>query len=474
MTGKISVVLTTYNRQKLLKRAIKSILNQSFEDFELVIVDDHSTDGTKKMVKKIKDDRIKYIRMPKNCGFDSKPKNTGIKKAKGKYIAFMDDDDTYRKDALKVLYNYITISKADLVYGDYIYHNRSMNKISKKENKLGWSVDFDITLLSRMNYIAMPVVMVKKECLLEVGGFDENIPKFKDWNLWIRLAKRGYKFLHIPIPITDVYVQEHSISSKYKIDTDKQGNYLPTYFNPADCNIYSTSTSIGSNKPLKVAIFSMTMDRAEYTEKCFKQMKKTAGYPYTHFVIDQASKDVKYLKNAEDIKVKFYDKNVGIAKGWNDAIEWIKKNGDYDIIIKVDNDAYFLTKMWLREIIDIFKKQRKIILSPYVEGLDSVPGGVLRQREGTSPYVMIGDKVLGMVSHLGGIVYATPTELYDDWKFEEDMKGNRDFILSQYAKSIGYQLMYLEETRVEHIEGTKGQHKRYPKYYDKMSYEKGV
>ena len=86
---------------------------------------------------------------------------------------------------------------------------------------------------------------------------------------------------------------------------------------------------------------------------------------------------------------------------------------------------------------------------------------------------MVNDKILGLVPHLGGIVYASSNELYNVWKFEEDMKGNKDFILSQFAKQIGYQLAYMEETKVEHYEGTKGQHKRYPDHFKKMSYEKG-
>lgn len=468
---KVSCVLTTYNRCKLLKRAIKSVFDQSFKDWELIIVDDHSKDRTRFIVNNLLKknpehiSRVKYIRLKENHGSDSYPKNFGIKNATGKYVAFLDDDDAYKVDALKVLYNYITQSGADFVYGDYIFHDKGVNRVSKKINKVGWSLDFNAKVLQKMNYIAMPVTMMKKECLLEVGGFDENIPKFKDWNLWIRLAKRGYKFLHIAIPITDVYVQEKSVSSKYEVNIDDQGNYLPTFFDPVDCPIYSTKSCLGKEKPLRVAVFTMTMNRLYYTKKCFEQMKKTAGYNYDHFVLDNGSGDgtVEWLQTHENsfCEVLYEKENIGIAKGWNKCIEQIK---DYDIIIKVDNDAYFLTDNWLKEFIEIFRRNRQFIISPNVEGLDAVPGGAIRQGISGSNYTMLNDRVLGLAPYIGGIVYAVSKELYDNWKFEEDMKGNKDFILCQYAKQIGYQPVYMEELRVEHYEGTKGQHKRFPEH----------
>jgi len=281
---KITCITTTYNRKKLLKKTIKSVLRQSFEDFEYIIVDDCSTDGTEKLVKSFKDKRIKYLKTKKNCGYDSYPKNLGIKNATGDFITFLDDDDVYRPDALKILFKYLQHSGADVVYGDYLIEE-------KGKMKPGWSVDFSAKLLQKMNYIAMSVIGVKKECLLEVGGFDENIPKFKDWNLWLRLQKRGYKFLHIPIIITEVYLQKKSISNKFKVEYDQEGKYLPTYFNPADCEIYASKTILGKKKPLKVAIFTLTAGRKYYFQKMLQSMIKTNNYPFEWIVIDNASND---------------------------------------------------------------------------------------------------------------------------------------------------------------------------------------
>lgn len=90
----VSVIIPTYNRAHLLGRAIQSVLAQTYEDFEIIVVDDASTDVTEQVVKSFADDRINYIRHQKNKG-GSSARNTGIKAAKGEFIAFLDSDDEW-------------------------------------------------------------------------------------------------------------------------------------------------------------------------------------------------------------------------------------------------------------------------------------------------------------------------------------------------------------------------------------------
>ena len=90
----ISVIVPTYNRADLISETIESILNQTYKYFELIIVDDGSTDNTEEVIRKFKDSRIKYIKTD-NWGGPARPRNTGIKKTKGEYIAFCDDDDIW-------------------------------------------------------------------------------------------------------------------------------------------------------------------------------------------------------------------------------------------------------------------------------------------------------------------------------------------------------------------------------------------
>jgi len=464
----ISVIISTFNRRVSLEKAIKSVFKQSFTDYEIIIVDDCSIDKTESFVKNLqnqyKDKKIVYLKTEKNFGHDSLPKNIGIKASKGELICFLDDDDVYMTDTLKIRYNYLKQSGASIVYTDYF--NR------EKNGKLtpGWSVDFNPTILKQMNYITNDGILIKKEWLLKVGGFDETIPKFKDWNLFIRLAKVGASFLHVSIPCLIVKQEEDSISHKYKVDYDSQGRYLPTFFSPENCSIYSTKTILGEEKPLKVAIFTLTKDRLEYTQRTFKGLRTTAGYPFDHFVIDQGSKDgtVKWLKNYKAKHIQFNQKNEGIGKGWNDAIKKIKEIGGYDIVIKLDNDTEFITQDWLKEMIELFRRNKKIILSPAVEGLENAPGGVLRENSGNSSYVLLNDRVLGNVPYLGGICLAIPIELYDNFKFEEASfyTGGKDVEICLYGRRNGYGIYYCEELRIKHMDTTTGQQEKYPDYFE--------
>lgn len=469
MSARVSVIISTYNRKDLLKKAIRSVLDQSFPDFDLIVVDDCSpnTDAVEKLVNSFGDPRVRFVRTDKNYGHDGHPKNVGIAMATGEYVAFLDDDDVFRRDALKILLTYAIESKMDVVYGDYLI-----------DGKPGWSIDFSVSHLSQMNFIAMDVALVRREALLKVGGFDEDVPKFKDWNLWLRLQKSGANFLHIPIIVSEVSMQKESVSDRFKAEVDEGGRVKPTYFNPADCLIYPENTSLGTQKPLKVAVYTLTMNRLEYTKRMYQSIDERAGYPFDWYVIDQGSTDgtQEWLKKltrdrgveagVRTFRYRLYEKNVGLAKGWNAIVDFIKSSGDYDIIIKVDNDAEMLSADWLKAMVGVFERNRKLILSPYVEGLDSTPGGVLRQRaSGDSPYMLINDRVLGLVPNIGGIVFATPIEAWDDYKFDELYEGNKDLLFCQHARRKGYGCFYMEELRVWHIDGTKGQHEKYPEYF---------
>lgn len=474
MNPAVSVIITTFNRRKELKRAIRSVLNQSFGDFELIVVDDCSDYSVSGLVKEFRDPRIKLFRTKENSGHDALPKNMGLLAAKGEFVAFLDDDDEYRADALKILLTYARESAADVTYADYI------NRKPDGKAAPGWSLDFNVAALQKFNYISMCCVMAKRSAVLAAGGFDEAVPKFKDWNLWLRMQKNRAVFFHVPIIVTEVRQLEGSVSSKFRNDVDEQGRYLPTYFDPVDCPIWPAKTSIGEERPLRVAVYTMTMDRLEYTKVMAAAMDRLAGYAFDWFVIDQGSKDgtQEWLKRCtrdhgskwrKQLQYRLYEANVGLGKGWNNAIEWVRSAGGetpYDIVIKVDNDAQMLTEGWLAAMIEIFRRNRNVCLSPYVEGLDGSPGGVLRQRSsGEMPYLMINDMVVGIVPHLGGIVYATPLCVFDEFKFDEESKGNKDVLLSQHAGQRGFTLFYMEQFRVWHIDGTKGQEAKYPEYF---------
>lgn len=460
---KISVVITTFNRLKELKKAVDSVLSQTFKDWELIIIDDCSDKDEKRLknyLKKLssKDSRIRHVIRSTNFGQHTRPKNEGSRMANAPYVAYLDDDNRYRRDHLQILYTYIEKWKdIDVVYGD----RWLIDKTGQGKDMMGITSDFNFSRLSQQNYIDTSDVLIKKEWLEKVGGWDEELPKFADWNLWVRLAKAGAKFKRIPIIITDYCVHRGCNQFKFNSGVDPNtGLVLPT-FQPDGCFIWPEKTLYGKRPELKVAVFTLTMNRLDYTKRMHKSMLKMAKYPFDWFVIDNASIDgTKEWLNGK-VKVAFANsENYGISKGSNQALDLI---GDkYDIVIKVDNDCEFLTEGWLKEIVDLFNRNRKLVVSPRVEGLRDNPGGVPRQR-----YIYIGEHFMGTAPHLGGICCAALSEIYKDFRWEEKdfFHGEQDYVFSQYATKQGFLLAYMENIIVEHIDTTSGQEEQYPEYF---------
>lgn len=280
---KISIITSTYNRPERLIAAIESVKNQTFEDWEMIIVDDCSTDTTEQVVKGYLDDKIKYIRLAENFGNDTRPKNVGIMASTGEYVSFLDDDNTYRPDHLQSLINVLEREEVDGVYGDRFIH------INNEPHGIGVHSDFDPMLLMTRNYIDTSDVLLKRDFLFDLGGFDERFKKYIDWNLWVRAAKAGKKLKRVPIVITDYYVHDGAKSVRVE---DTVNNY-PAW-SAFDCEV--RLDYLGKKEPPKVAIFSLVYEREEYTETCFDSLYNTSGYPFEHVVVAQLPSDAEFIK----------------------------------------------------------------------------------------------------------------------------------------------------------------------------------
>lgn len=189
----VSIVMPTCNRAEMLDRAIKSVLEQSFEFWELIVVDDISTDNTEEMMKNYEklDSRIKYFRIPvDNRPGISKYLNFGIENSKGKYIARLDDDDYWIfKDKLKYQVEFLD-NKHDYVItgGGIIMINskgKPIFKYLKKENdeNIRRSILF-------ANPFSHPTVVFRKDSAIKVGLY-KDIPFAEDWDFFLRLGLIG-------------------------------------------------------------------------------------------------------------------------------------------------------------------------------------------------------------------------------------------------------------------------------------------
>lgn len=210
---KVSVIIPTYNRADLLPRAIGSVLNQTFRDFELIVVDDGSTDNTKEVVKEFqkKDERVRYIWRENSSGA-AKPKNEGIKNSKGDYIAILDSDDKWLPGKLQKQLELFENSSNPRV-GFVSCHALVIDEKSGK--KLEYKIPRYKNVLKNIltqDYMGSGSGMVYKKSVFDNAGlFDENLKTGQDWEIRIRLAQK-YDFDFVPRPLFKYYIHSENIS----------------------------------------------------------------------------------------------------------------------------------------------------------------------------------------------------------------------------------------------------------------------
>lgn len=211
----VSVVIPTYNRAHLLKRSVGSVLAQSYKNFEIIIVDDFSTDDTQQVVMSMQDSRIRYIRLDQNYG-GSYARNVGIRSSNGLYIAFQDSDDEWCRTKLQE--QIVLLENSDKNVG-LVY--TGFNRVSDEDvvyvpsgcvRKKQGDVFFEII---RGNFVGTPTVLIRKKCFDRAGYFDVDLPRLQDWDLFIRVSMY-YKFLLINKPLVLAHHQSDSISANKK------------------------------------------------------------------------------------------------------------------------------------------------------------------------------------------------------------------------------------------------------------------
>ncbi|RKY32600.1 MAG: glycosyltransferase family 2 protein [Candidatus Omnitrophota bacterium] len=198
----VSVVIPTYNRAHLVGRAIESVLNQTFQDFEILVVDDRSVDNTEKVVNDFNDARIRYIKHRINMGGNA-TRNTGIKNSKGEYIAFLDSDDEWLPEKLKKQID--TFQKMSNKVGLVYSWVEMIDEKGKLFRKLNFVVKGRVLQnILRGNFIPSSTVVVKKECFDEVGLFDESFVSCQDREMWTRIATK-YEMEVVPEYLARMY-----------------------------------------------------------------------------------------------------------------------------------------------------------------------------------------------------------------------------------------------------------------------------
>lgn len=182
--GKISVIIPTYNREISLERAIDSVLEQTYRNFELIVIDDGSTDNTVSIIRKFRK-RIRYY--SRLHGGVSSARNLGLEKSEGTWVAFLDSDDYWLPRKLERQMQCLTENPRWLVLQTdekWIRHGTVVNPMNKHRKYSGWIFRQCLPLC----IVSPSAVIVHQKVFNDVGVFDESLPVCEDYDLWLRIA----------------------------------------------------------------------------------------------------------------------------------------------------------------------------------------------------------------------------------------------------------------------------------------------
>jgi glycosyltransferase involved in cell wall biosynthesis len=195
----VSIIIPTSNCCDFLKRAVDSIKCQTYQNLEIIVVDNNSIDDTKKYIQSTTDERIKYISI-NNYGIIAKSRNIGIENARGQYIAFLDADDWWKKDKIEKSLKYHQEGYLFTYHDLDVQTNSKKNIINKKifSRKLTYPITID--LFENGNGIPNSSVIIDINLIKKIGGLSENplLVGAEDYECWLRVSKETSKFYRIP------------------------------------------------------------------------------------------------------------------------------------------------------------------------------------------------------------------------------------------------------------------------------------
>jgi len=215
----VSIVIPTYNHAKFIGKALESVIDQTYKNWEAIVIDNNSTDDTDKVINQYNDPRIKYLKI-NNDGVIAKSRNLGIKEAKGEWIAFLDSDDWWTKDKLEVCLSKIC-KNVDFIHHATEYVNKSKSFLTKKiikgrEFKKPILNDLLIGTITKGSQISNSSVIVRKNILIKIGGLNENkiLVGSDDYDTWLRIAQITDQFLYVNKKLSYVLFHDARTSNK--------------------------------------------------------------------------------------------------------------------------------------------------------------------------------------------------------------------------------------------------------------------
>jgi glycosyltransferase involved in cell wall biosynthesis len=207
----VSVILPTRNRAHRLRGALTSVLEQTYTDFELIVVDDASDDETPQVIEAFQDLRIRYLRLHRRVGAAA-ARDAGVRLGSGHYLAFQDSDDVWLPTYLATQLAQLDSAGPEVGVSYTRFRRRRQGRTTVYPDPETIRQDDILTTLLRQNVVTTQAALVRRDCFEEVGGFDPSFSCLIDWDLWLRLAQ-DYHFRGIAEPLVDVHYTPGSISA---------------------------------------------------------------------------------------------------------------------------------------------------------------------------------------------------------------------------------------------------------------------
>lgn len=325
----VSVIMPTHNREKIIPIAINSVLNQTYSNFELIIVDDASTDRTKKLLETYDDSRIRVLFHNENKGC-SIARNYALKNIKGDIVMYLDSDNEWDSKYIETMVGaFIHLPDADALYsGQLLYKSFNSNPLSVRFGS------FNKPLLHNRNYIDLNCFCHKKDVLNKIYGFDEKLWRLSDWDFILRISN-NFKMYSVPIILSKYYIHDFE---------DRIGNIPFNYLDAAEKILEKNKIALVKYKSLsrKVCIIIPSYESLDELKKCMNSIISFTSRDMVDIIVvdNNSSKKVReYLLNLESegkIYLILNTINYGFTFAVNQGISI--SNPDSDILI-LNNDA---------------------------------------------------------------------------------------------------------------------------------------
>jgi len=222
----VSAIIPTYNRADYIAQAVSSCLAQTYPCYEIIVVDDGSTDNTPQVLGQF-GTRIQVVRQ-KNGGLAA-ARNAGIRAATGQYLGFLDDDDLWLPCKLERQVQALSQDHAvTVIYSDFAYvHEEGKNTVPRSLNRPQPRNMLEALLMG--NWLAVDTFLIRRDCFGEIGFFNEELRAHEDWDFWLRLAAR-YRWSHVPEELTLVLWHDRSLSRNARLMDETTWKVLDKYF----------------------------------------------------------------------------------------------------------------------------------------------------------------------------------------------------------------------------------------------------